>query len=165
MFANEIELDSINILRTNDLIELTSIHRQLFKNVYNWAGETRSVDIKKDDDDSEYFLLHGLIGQASTYVFGELTSEIFLKGLSRKDFAKRLAYYYDQLNYIHPFREGNGRTQRIFWSRVAKDAGYEIDWSLIEGDENDEACKLAAQQSDRSALESMFDRIIKPRAN
>lgn len=101
-----------------------------------------------------------MILDASNYVFGELAEEGNLCGLSRDDFVSRLTYFYDQLNYIHPFREGNGRTQRIFWSRVAVDAGYEIDWDDVVGSENDEASRLAAEQMKRSALEAMFGRIV-----
>jgi cell filamentation protein len=97
---------------------------------------------------------------AAHYVFSELAKENHLQGLSKEDFTQRLTYYYDQLNYIHPFREGNGRVQRIFWTRVAHDADYEIDWNAIIGDENDEASRLAAEASDRSMLEAMFTRIV-----
>jgi cell filamentation protein len=86
------------------------------------------------------------IVSAATYVFTELARGNNLVGLDKEEFVERLAHHYDQLNFTHPFREGNGRTQRVFWSRVAKDAGYEIDWSLIVGGENDEACRLAAGQ-------------------
>ena len=96
-------------------------------------------------------------------MFTELARESSLKDLSKEDFVKRLAYFYDQLNYIHPFREGNGRTQRVFWGRVAKDAGYEINWSNVVGNENDEASKVAAEKMDRSALEVMFTKIVHPR--
>lgn len=81
------------------------------------------------------------IRDATNFVFAGLTKEGYLQNLSKEDFVKRLAHFYDQLNYIHPFREGNGRAQRVFWNRVAKDAGYELDWSLVVGDENDEAPK------------------------
>lgn len=89
-----------------------------------------------------------------------LLKRITLKILDKDGFTKRLAHHYDQLNYIHPFREGNGRAQRIFWSRVAQDAGYEIDWSAIADGENDEASRLAAEEMDLSPLESMFSRIV-----
>ena len=69
-------------------------------------------------------------------------------------------YYYDQLNFIHPFREGNGRTQRVFWNRVAKDAGYRLDWDAVVGQENDNASKLAAEKMDLSGLEYMFIKIV-----
>lgn len=160
VFANELELEDISIPRTNDFDELLLIHKQLFKGVYEWAGKIRTVDIKKNDESSEYFLIVSKIQDAANYVFGELVKENYLQNLPRDKFVKRLAYYYDQLNYIHPFREGNGRAQRVFWSRVAKDAGYTIDWTLVIGDENDEASRMAAEDMDLTKLEAMFARIV-----
>jgi cell filamentation protein len=160
VFANELELGSVNIPRTNDLDELLLIHRQLFKNVYDWAGQIRLVDIRKNDENAEFFLVVGKISDAANYIFTELVKEVYLKNLPRDSFVARLAYFYDQLNYIHPFREGNGRAQRIFWSRVAWDAGYEINWDYIIGNENDEASRLAAENMDLSKLETMFHRIV-----
>lgn len=161
VFANELELESLKIPRTNDLAELLLIHRQLFKGVYDWAGKIRTVDIKKNAEGAEYFLIVSKIQDAANYVFTELAKEEYLKNLPKENFVKRLAYFYDQLNYIHPFREGNGRTQRVFWNRIAKDAGYELDWSLIVGDENDEASRSAAEQMDLSGLIAMFTKIVR----
>lgn len=118
------------------------------------------MDIKKNDDSAEFFLIVSKITEAAHYVFSELANENYLSSLGQHDFVKRLAYFYDQLNYIHPFREGNGRTQRVFWSRVAQDAGYEIDWSGVIGSENDEASRLAAEQMNLTLLEEMFERIV-----
>lgn len=162
VFANELELESVNIPRTNDLTELLLIHKQLFKDVYDWAGQIRSVDIKKNDNNSDYFLIVSKISDAANFVFNELTKESFLKGLSMTKFVDRLAYFYDQLNYIHPFREGNGRAQRVFWTRVANDAGYEVNWDEVVGNENDEASRLGAEDMDLTLLKRMFARIIKP---
>ncbi len=161
VFANELELEAIHIARTNDLTELLLIHKQLFKGVYDWAGQIRTVDIKKKAGSAEFFLIVAKISVATNYVFTEMAKEKYLQGLTKEEFVKRLSYFYDQLNYIHPFREGNGRAQRVFWGRVAKDAGYEIDWSLIVGDENDQASRIAAEQMDLSKLESMFTKIIR----
>lgn len=162
VFANELELESISIPRTNDFAELLAIHAQLFKGVYDWTGLVRTVDIKKSDNGAEYFLIVSKIADAANYVLGELAKEQYLKGLSIGVFVERLAHFYDQLNYIHPFREGNGRAQRIFWTRVAHDAGYEINWDEVVGDENDEASRLAAEELDLSALKAMFTKIVKP---
>ena len=161
VFANELELESILIPRTNDFSELLLIHKQLFKGVYSWAGQIRTVDIKKNAEGAEFFLVVSKISDAANYVFTELAKEKYLQDLTNQEFIKRLAYFYDQLNYIHPFREGNGRAQRVFWSRVAKDAGYDIDWSLVVDDENDEASRLAAEQMDLSKLEVMFAKIVR----
>lgn len=162
VFANELELEEVGVRRTSDLVELLAIHRQLFGNVYDWAGTIRTVDIKKDTKNAEFFLPVSKILSASEYVFGELNREHCLQGLAPEDFVERLAYFYDQLNYIHPFREGNGRVQRIFWSRVAYDARYEIVWGKVIGDENDEASRLAAETMDLSALSAMFKKIVEP---
>lgn len=157
-FANELELSALSISRTNDLEELLSIHRQIFKGIYDWAGQLRTVDIRKPDD-SSFFLPVSKIREASLFVFNELHNERLLAGLTIDEFIPRIAHHYDQLNYIHPFREGNGRTQRIFWSRVALDAGYFIDWSAVSGEENDRASRLAAEDTDTSALVAMFSKI------
>jgi len=163
VFANELELKSANIPRTNNPAELLQIHKHLFGDVYDWAGRIRTVDIKKKAKDADFFLIVSKIDDALDYVFAELEKENFLIGLPTDEFIIRLAYFYDQLNYIHPFREGNGRVQRIFWSRIAHDAGYEIDWSEVTGDENNEASRLAAEKMDLSKLESMLTKITKSR--
>ena len=165
VFANEIELESTSIARTHDLEELLALHKQLFGNVYDWAGQIRIIDIKKNSDNAEYFLIVSKIIDASNYVFNELTKEQYLIGLSNKAFIDRLAYFYDQLNYIHPFREGNGRVQRVFWTRLAHDAGYEVNWDKVVGDENNEASRIAAEEMDLSALKAMLTKIVSPLSN
>lgn len=161
VFANELELESVGVPRTNDFTELLLIHRQLFKDVYDWAGKIRVVDIKKNAEGAEYFLIVSKITDAASYVFGELTKESHLRGLSIEEFVNRLAYFYDQLNYIHPFREGNGRAQRVLWNRIAKDAGYELDWTLVVGDENDVASRQASAKMDVSGLVAMFTKVVR----
>jgi cell filamentation protein len=118
------------------------------------------VDIQKNAPGAEFFLPASYITRASSFVFGKLGEDNNLVGMTRDHFVERLAHFYDQVNYIHPFREGNGRTQRTFWSRVAHDAGYSIDWNAVIGDENDRASALAAEQSDTTALVTMFARIV-----
>lgn len=160
VFANQLELESLSIPRTNNLDEVLLIHGQLFKGIYDWAGQIRTVDIKKNDEGAEFFLIVSKITDAANFVFTELAKENLLKDLSKGDFAKRLAHHYDQLNYIHPLRDGNGRAQRVFWTRVAHDAGYELDWDAVVGDENDEASRRAAEDMDLSALKEMFNKIV-----
>jgi cell filamentation protein len=160
VFANELEMAEMAIPRTNDAVELLAIHKQLFSNVYDWAGRIRTVDIRKNANGAEYFLIVAKISTALDFVFNELANEDYLRGLDKEQFIARLAYFYDQLNYIHPFREGNGRGQRVLWGRVAHDAGYSIDWDKVVGDENDRASQLAAETLDLSALEKMFDGIV-----
>jgi cell filamentation protein len=80
--------------------------------------------------------------------------------MPRDRLIERLTFHYDQFNYLHPFREGNGRTQRIFWSHVVRDAGYVLDWRTVQGKVNDAACRAAAEDRDFDPLLKMFDEAI-----
>ena len=153
---SEISLDSIP--HTMDLIELQRIHKSLFSKIYDWAGELRTVNIRKGSE--EYFLDCTYLENGAKFVFEELYKENYLQGLNREDFIKRLAYFYEQLNFIHPFREGNGRTQRIFWQRVANEAGYKIDWSKVVGEELDNASLVGRTENNLKPLEIMFGKIV-----
>lgn len=64
--------------------------------------------------------------------------------------------------YIHPFREGNGRTQRVFWDRVSRDAGYTLHWREVSGRVNDDASRTASEARDLGPLQAMFDHIAVP---
>ncbi len=160
VFANEMSLSADSVPPTRDMREILLIHKKLFAGVYDWAGQVRTVDIKKNEAGAEFFLPVSKITTAFQYVTDELKRDSYLRSRDQQQFVEGLAAYYDKLNYIHPFREGNGRVQRIFWSRVAADAGYSIDWSRVVGNENNEASRLAAETLDLSALKAMFERIV-----
>lgn len=152
------EISLENTPHTIDLTELQKIHKSLFGRIYDWAGELRTVDIRKGS--KEYFLERGYLESGTKFVFEELRKENCLKDLDRETFAKRLAYFYEQLNFIHPFREGNGRAQRVFWQRIAKEAGYKIDWSKVIGEELDKASLTGRVENDLRPLEEMFSKIV-----
>jgi cell filamentation protein len=161
----ELYIEPEIIKRTNSFDELLAIHGYLFGDIYDWAGQIRTVDIWKNLGNGKTgvpFLIVSKINAAVGFVFGELKDDEYLHGLSLDKFVDRLAYFYDQLNYVHPFREGNGRTQRAFWSRVAFDAGYEIKWEMMSDGENDRASRLAADKLDLRLLKKMFDKIVIP---
>lgn len=146
---------------TGDLAELQAIHHHLFQDIYDWAGQPRTVDMSKNVDGGEPFLPFSRIEHAiAISVVAQLREERILRGLGRERFIARLAHHYDQLNYVHPFRDGNGRTQRVFWSRIAREAGWELDWLSVQGAPNDAACRRAAEQSDLEPLRAMFDSIV-----
>lgn len=153
---SEISLDDIP--HTMDLVELQEIHKRLFSKIYDWAGELRTVNIRKGGE--EYFLDYSYLENGAKFVFEELSKEDHLQGLRREDFIKRLAYFYEQLNFIHPFRDGNGRTQRVFWQRVASEAGYKIDWSKVVGEELDSASLIGRTENNLEPLEIMFKKIV-----
>ncbi len=111
-----------------NLQHLKAIHKQLFGNIYAWAGELRSFDIRKGICE---FTPHADIEFHATKVYEKLHEQNYLQGLSLQDTITHLADYYDLTNKLHPFPEGNGRTQRLFIEHLAAGAGYFTDWSQI----------------------------------
>ncbi|MDF2558679.1 MAG: cell filamentation protein [Microbacterium sp.] len=159
-FARALQLLDSPVAATNDLHELQAIHRHLFQDLYDWAGDLRTVDVRKNVPGADYFLPYGFIERASGICFAELAADEFLVDLPRDFFVERLAYHYEKINYIHPFREGNGRTQRIFWNRVALEAGWQLDWRPVHGEENHLAARIGSDEQDLGPLISMFDKIV-----
>jgi len=124
-----LELSQAPIDGAFDLTHLCAIHRYLFQDVYDWAGEVRTVDIIRGDS---RFCNVRQIHSYSTTVFKTLQSESYLVDLATQEFSGRLAHYLAEINAIHPFREGNGRVQRIFISQLAAHAGYALDYSALD---------------------------------
>lgn len=118
-----------NIIWGNfDLAHLQMIHKFIFEDIYTWAGELRHVNISKGNS----FCLFEHIVENANNIFKELKEENFLIDTkSKRETTNRLAYYLGEINVIHPFREGNGRTQRLFIEYLAGVAGYGIDFSDI----------------------------------
>ena len=112
-----------------DFAHLCAIHRHLFQDVYEWAGEIRTVDISRD---TSRFANMALIERYLGGVLGRLPVENWLRGLQPEPFVARLAHYMGEINATHPFREGNGRTQRVFCALLAEQAGYFIDFESVD---------------------------------
>jgi cell filamentation protein len=124
-----LELTQNPIQGSFDLAHLCKIHSYLFQDVYEWAGEVRSVDIIRDD--SRFCNVRQIQSYSHT-IFSALSAEKYLVNLEPAVFANRLAHYLSEVNAIHPFREGNGRVQRLFISQLAEHAGYSLDYSALD---------------------------------
>lgn len=114
-----------------DFYHLCKIHKYLFQDIYDWAGEARTVDIAKSNLFCRYFF----IDDEANRIFTELMKDKYLSGLDITIFAQKLAYYFAEINALHPFREGNGRTQREFIRQLAFQNGYLLFYSGITQDE------------------------------
>lgn len=106
-----------------------AIHRHLFQDIYPWAGRFRAVRISKDG--SAFCYPENIVREMRS-LFETLRGKNFLRGLSREAFASEGAAFLSTLNAIHPFREGNGRTQTIFLTLLAAHAGYPFDLERLE---------------------------------
>ncbi len=127
-------------IRQNDLLlhpiqghfsvnHLCRIHRYLFGDVYSFAGHFRREDIMKG---TTRFLAHQEIKQKLSALLAALRLESCLRGLTHEEFIDRSAYYFAELNYIHPFREGNGRATREFMRQLFDYNAYRVAWNAVE---------------------------------
>ncbi|EMK1708478.1 Fic family protein [Salmonella enterica] len=157
----EISTKRINQLRENqvkgnfDLEHLKSIHKHIFQDVYSWAGKIRTVDIAKQDK----FAPVDRIESYSNFLFKQLHKENHLKGLPADKFSERAAYYLGEINALHAFREGNGRTQREFIRELAANAGHELDFRHITSEEMREA-SIHSFRVDESKLQEIISKAM-----
>jgi cell filamentation protein, protein adenylyltransferase len=130
-----------------------AIHRYIFQDVYDWAGEYRTVDIARIDN---LFCLAPYIMQELAKRFDTIRSENNLRGLSSEDFATRAAEHAAELNAIHPFREGNGRTLRAFLFVLARQAGHNIHMERIQVEKWNEASRVSFRTGDSRTLRGII---------
>ncbi len=129
--AAAIDIGEASISETFDAVHLRAIHAYLFGDVYEWAGQYRTVNISK----GSVFCMYPYIAEQLDSLFHDLAKERLLRDLPSNEMACRLAYYLGEINAIHPFREGNGRTQRAFVRCLAKHNGYLLSFSTISANE------------------------------
>ena len=156
-------LRSIEILESPiagqfDLTHLQRIHLALFQDVYDWAGKIRTVDISRGNS---RFANVRFIESAANDIFTKLAHENWLKGLDTNTLSKRLAHYLSEINALHPFREGNGRVQRIFISQLSESAGYQLDYSDLEQEQIYQAMELAFNGNESILANIILERLEK----
>lgn len=135
---------------------LRNIHEQLFERIYEWAGQYRTIDMQKG---ATYFAHASYISSQLEDLLRQLDGESYLQSLSREDFVSRFAYYYSELNVVHPFREGNGRTIRLFLTLLAYKAGWSVAWDAMDPQTNIEVCE-AAFLRDEQEMREMLDPLV-----
>jgi len=137
---------------------LRAIHLYLFQDLFDWAGELRTVDISKG---GTRFANVSRIEPEADKLFRQLEQECYLAGLPRAQFVARLAHYYCELNVIHPFRDGNGRAQRLMFEVISINAGFELRWEPIGRTEWVDA-NIAAYNCKLESLTDLLDRALTP---
>jgi len=156
-YANIVYLGENPIKGVLNFKYLQKIHKYIFGDIYGWAGRIRGG--KFFSKGNTVFCVADMILPYAENIFGKLRDEKWLRGLEKEDFIKRLAYYMGEVNALHPFREGNGRTQRIFFAELARRAKYELDFSQIKPDELLKA-DIAAYNKDYSLLINLLNKIL-----
>jgi cell filamentation protein len=141
-----------------DLDHLRAFHWTIFQDVYPWSGQLRTVLIVKAGGS---FCLPHLITPTAAEIFVRLAAADHLRGRDRAGFLDGLTPLLAEINALHPFREGNGRTQRAFVSQLARDAGFRLRWDGVDRDANIDAARAAAD-GDLGPLRALLDPVVQP---
>ncbi|MCP3670356.1 MAG: hypothetical protein GY814_07965 [Gammaproteobacteria bacterium] len=141
-----------------DYAHLKSIHRHRFQDLYDWAGDERTIVTAKRANQSA-FPAPGKIAPALDQTFAQLKADNDLKGLTQPQFAEKVATLLLDINAAHPFREGNGRSMREFANLVANDAGYEIDWAAVDKDRWNEA-SVAHSYGNSEPMQTLMTEVV-----
>ena len=155
-------LAELQLKKTADPLDVKAylaIHQSILQDVYPFAGELRQEMISKG---SSSFAHPKHIEAQLLKIFNELKAENYLKKLSREQLISRLAYFLSELNALHPFREGNGRSIREFARQLLLNAGYQLEWDkAIEPAEIINAF-VDSFNKDNSRLERLLSEVITP---
>lgn len=135
-----------------DVKHFIDIHTYLFEDIYSFAGKFRNEDISK----GVFGFAHWeYIDSELERLLIELKKENYLDGIAKEVFANRIAYYISELNVLHPFREGNGRTIREFIRQLALKNGYTLNLKKVLPREMLEASKKSV--IDTTDLEKLIE--------
>jgi len=156
-----------------DAAHLKALHLFLFQDVYEWAGHTRNEPVRLSDGTTATepmmqklggtsFLPGEQIPAALDQVADDIRTAGYLRGLPQERFAERAADVMSEINAIHAFREGNGRTQRTFMRELAKQAGHDLDFSVISGERMIQASIAANDDGNPGVMRRLFKDAVIP---
>ena len=138
------------------LPHLCAIHRHLYQDIFEWAGDIREVDIYQGDTRFCHF---AYIEKEGNALMQDLEEEGYLAGLEKDEFIARLSHYYCEINVLHPFSIGNCITQLIFFEQLSLHAGYQLSWEGIDPDDWATANQNGAM-GDLTALNAIFAKVV-----
>ena len=132
------------------------LHKRLFGDLYDWAGKLRTIDFSKKG--TAFYPASELckIGNAK---FARLQEMNEFRGLQPDRLVDEITDFYHEINMLHPFREGNGRTQRLFFTLLLRRLGHSISYAECDTDELMMATIYAAQGV-MTHLHEFFEKII-----
>ena len=148
-------LDQQPIPGSFDFDHYKRIHQFLFCDIYDWAGQIRTINISKK---GTIFVSAAEIESYANMCFNRLVS-FSGKGLPHRELAEEVADFYHMINMLHPFREGNGRAQRVFFTQWIRSLGYDLDLSSVDPD-GFMIATIHAAQGVMDQLINFFERAI-----
>lgn len=130
-----------------------ALHQHLFQDLYDWAGQDRTVNIGKSGSN---FAAAPYVARELQKLFADLNSKNAFRGASRDAFFDQLGHHINELNAIHPFREGNGRTMRHHASQIAREAGHPIRIASIDKNKWMDASRHGFLTGDHRAMAAVL---------
>jgi cell filamentation protein len=134
-----------------------AIHRHLFQDVYSWAGRFRTVRLAKQ---GSAFCYPENIAREMRKLFSDLKRRRYFREFSAQRFALAAAHFLATLNAIHPFREGNGRTQMTFFALLADQADHPLNLDALRP-EPFLAAMVSSFHNEEGALVAEIERMIR----
>jgi cell filamentation protein len=124
-----IELAKDPIQGEFDYDHMKAIHRHIFQDVYEWAGQERVAPVGEfmSKDGHSYYGAGPALTEAAEAEYRKIAAGDYLRGMDQEPFVAELAERWGELNVVHSFREGNTRSQFVFFSQLAEAAGYKLD--------------------------------------
>lgn len=148
-FAKAVMLEASPIQGKFDFEHYKKIHEFLLGDIYDWAGQIRTVNISKKRTN---FLESSVIEDIAMKCFAKISGG-YLDDLPFDIFVERIAELYNDINHIHPFREGNGRVQRIYFTQLIRHYGYDINFSDVDTD----FLMIATIQASQGVIDFLID--------
>ena len=141
-----------------DYNHLCRIHHYIFQDLYSWAGKTRTVNIAK----TSLFCLLQFIPNYAESIFPAYCNDCMKAKDDPEEFIHVFTAHYADLNALHPFREGNGRSQREFARELCLKCGYAFDLRHTNHEEMLSASIESLDKGSNAGLEAVFQKCITP---
>lgn len=155
------ELQRNPVVGRFDTAHLKAIHERVFRDVFTWAGKFRTTMLGKAEHichPPTWFTPPHLLEHEATRILGLLQRTNLLRGLHRVEFAQQVARLLAEINKLHPFREGNGRTQRLFVDALAREAGHEAHFDVVSRERMVQA-SIEANSGNLGMMTRMFEEV------
>jgi cell filamentation protein len=157
-----------------DSKHLRALRHYIFQDVYPWAGRTRGDSIEVNGQvlealpvfakEQTVFTLSPRVNQQLDNLLESVLESVDIPGFTRLtclEFTQQAAFVLGRLNAIHPFREGNGRTQRAFIDALAHSAGQVLAWDVVSR-ERMIAVSIDSAQGQHESMQRLLEEIAQP---
>lgn len=145
-------------IKIRGIESLFQIHKHLFQDIYAWAGEKRTVEISKD---GKQFFPTAHFNNAFSYIDTLISQYKSIQKINKNKLAEKLAEILDNVNYLHPFRDGNGRAQREFLRLLALEKDLTLNLNPIDDKSVYERYMKGTIESDLEILTKLISELIK----